>query len=239
MRKQLDQFIRGALTPLHSLKLISNRPGLLTLSLAPVISAILIFATSIYLLLSGLWSFVHSALLSAVSSYSGVIFILTAILVLSAVAFFSVNLLTFLMSLLASPFNDMLAEKAENVLGVKDVPHWSVGRFLRVFWVDLRKSVVTLFSSVVFSLGMLVPVANVLFFIGLALLHTFTFITYPQSRREHGLLQSLRWIRGNIFLSLGFGVTTLILFSIPVVNFFALPVSVVGGTLLFCQNIDE
>lgn len=236
---KFKQFIKGATTPYFSLKLIFDRPALLTLSLAPILSAVIIFSVSIYLLLAGLWTFVHSALLSAVSSYSGIIFVLAAILALSAVAFFSVSMLTFLMSLLASPFNDILAEKTEHVIGIKEVPHWSVGRFVRVFWMDLRKSVLTLFTSVVFSIGMLLPVANVLFFIGLSLLHTFTFITYPQSRRELGLLQSLRWIRANFFLSLGFGITTLILFSIPVVNFFALPISVVGGTLLFCQNLNE
>lgn len=234
-----NKFIQGICTPYHALKLIADRPRLLTLSLGPILSAILIFIISIYLLLSGLWTFVHSALLSAVSSYSGLIFILSAILALSAVAFFSVSLLTFLMSLLSSPFNDILAEQTEKTLGVPDVPHWSAGRFFRVFWMDLRKSILTLFTSIVFSLGMLIPVANVVFFLGMALLHTFTFITYPQSRREHGLLQSLRWIRGNFFLSLGFGITTLLLFSVPIVNFFALPLSVVGGTLLFCQTVDE
>lgn len=234
-----NNFIRGLSTPYQALKLIAERPRLLTLSLAPILSAILIFIISIYLLLTGLWSFVHSALLSAVSSYSGLIFILSAILALSAVAFFSVSLLTFLMSLLSSPFNDILAEQTEKTLGIEEVAHWSAGRFFRVFWMDLRKSILTLFSSIVFSLGMLIPVANVIFFLGMALLHTFTFITYPQSRREQGLLQSLRWIRRNFFLSLGFGITTLILFSIPIVNFFALPLSVVGGTILFCQSIDE
>jgi len=154
---------------------------------------------------------------------------------LSALSFFAISFLTFLMSFLASPFNDLLAEKTERVIGMQDVPHWSAGRFIRVFWIDLRKSIITLFTALVFSLGMLVPVANIIFFIGLALLHTFTFITYPQSRREHGLFQSLIWIKENFFLSLGFGMSTLILFSIPIVDFFALPISVVGGTLLFCQ----
>ena len=83
---------------------------------------------------------------------------------------------------------------------------------------------------------MLLPVANIVFFIGLVLLHTFTFITYPQSRREQGLLQSLLWIKDHFYLSLGFGVMSFILFSIPVIDFFALPISVVGGTLLFCDT---
>jgi len=92
-----------------------------------------------------------------------------------------------------------------------------------------------MFTGIIFSLGMLLPVANVIFFLGLALLNTFTFITYPQSRREHGLSESLQWIRNHFWLSLGFGITTLLLFSIPLVDFFALPVSVVGGTILFFE----
>lgn len=193
----------------------------------------------IYALMAGLWGFVHSAVLAAVGAYSGLIFSLAAILILGAISIFAVTFLTFLMTLLSSPFNDVLAEQTERSLGVSNVPHWSVGRAFRVFWIDLRKTTVTLFTGLIFSLGLLIPVAHIISFLGLALLNTFTFITYPQSRREHGLCESIQWIRNNIYISLGFGITTLILFSIPVVDFFALPISVVGGTLLFIESTKK
>ena len=233
---KFNQFVKGAITPFRALQLIFDQPKLLGLSLAPIVSAVVVFSLMIYGLLAGAWAFAHAAFLSAVASYSGIVFIMVSILVLIAFSFFAINILMFLMSLLASPFNDVLAENTERKLGLKDVPHWSAGRFIRVFWIDFRKSVITLFTAIIFSLGMLIPVANILFFIGMALLNTFTFITYPQSRREQGLLQSLLWIRNHFFLSLGFGITTFLLFSIPVIDIFALPISVVAGTLLFCES---
>ena len=229
-------FVHGLMIPFRALGFIFDKPDLLTLSLAPILSAIILFSLMIYALMAGLWGFVHSSVLAAVSAYSGIIFFLALILILGALSFFVVSLLTFLMTLLSSPFNDVLAEKTELALAVTDVPHWSIGRFIRVFWIDFRKTIVTLFTGLVFSLGMLVPVANIFFFLGLALLNTFTFITYPQSRREQGLLASAAWIRDHFFLSLGFGITTVVLFSIPVIDIFALPLSVVGGTLLFIET---
>jgi len=233
---KFNQFLKGLLIPFQAFKLIFDKTELLGVSLAPIISAVVVFSILIYALMAGVWTLVHSIYLSSVSNYTGLIFILVSALALSALSFFATSLLTFLMSLLASPFNDILAEKTEIALGIKNVPHWSTGRFFRVLWIDLRKSVVTLFSAIIFSLGMLLPVANIIFFIGLALLNTFTFITYPQSRREQGILQSLKWIGNHFYLSLGFGTITLILFTIPVIDFFALPISVVGGTLLFLDG---
>ncbi len=236
LASKFNDLLKGAITPFLALKLIFNHSRLLSLSLAPIISAVIVFSLMIYALLAGLWTFAHSTFIAFINSYSGIFFVLAAILTLSALSFFAVSFLTFFVSLLASPFNDILAEKTELALGESDVPHWSVGRLFRIFWIDLRKSILTLFTALIFSLGLLIPVANVLFFIGLALLNTFTFITYPQSRREHGLAKSLLWIGDHLFLSLGFGITTLLLFSIPVIDIFALPISVVGGTILFCDS---
>lgn len=236
---KFNEFFTGATIPLRALILILHHPKLLSLSLAPILITILVFALMIYLMLTGVWSLAHSSYLAFVGDYSGVAFAVLSLLVISALGFFSVSLLTFLMSLCASPFNDVLAEKTEIKIGLTDAPSWTAGRFIRTLWIDLRKSVVSIFSAVVFGLGMLVPVANILFFVGLALLNTFTFITYPQSRRQQGLIQSLVWIRSNFFLSLGFGIVTLLLFSIPVVDLLILPISVVGGTMLYAESLKD
>lgn len=239
LASRFKAFARGFFTPLRSLKMILDHPKLLSLSLGPVIATIVVFSFLIYGALAGAWSFVHSTFLAAVSDYSGILFIVAALLVLSAVFFFASSLLTFLMGLISSPLNDFLAEHTERALGFPNVPGFSVGRVLRVFWIDFRKTIVSVFAGLVFGLGMLLPVANFVFITGLALLNTFTFITYPQSRREQGLRKSFQWIRQNLFASLGFGFATVILFSIPLVGFFALPLSVVGGTLLYADSVQN
>lgn len=236
---KFSQLIRGFVTPFRALDFIFKHPKLLRLSIAPFLVAVILFILIVAGLLAGVWAFVHSALLAVVSDYSGLLFILAAVLVLFSLGMFASTFMAMIMSLASSPFNDVLAEKTEEASGMKDIPSWSAGRFIRVFWIDLRKTIITLFSAIVFSLGMLIPVANIVFYVGLALLNTFTFITYPQSRREKGLMESLQWIRENFFLSLGFGITITLLFTIPIVDFFALPIAVVGGTLLYCDSVKD
>ncbi len=232
---RFDLLIAGALTPLRAFRLILNHPGLWRLSIAPILLAIFLFAGLIGLAMALLWNFAHAAFLSALADYSGIVFGILAILAVVGFTLIAGSFLTFFISLLASPLNDLLAEKTEVTLEVKGVPGWNTGRFIRIFWIDFRKTVITFIAWITFSLGLMIPVANILFFAGMALLNTFTYITYPQSRREQGLTRSFQWIIEHPWNSLGFGLTTSLLFSIPVINLIALPVSVVGGTMLFIE----
>lgn len=231
-----NPFITGLTTPFRAARLIASTPKLYRLSIAPIALSVLLFIVFIATILSGIWTMVHAAFLSAIASYSGLIFVILSIIAVIGSFMMIGNFLTFFIALIASPLNDLLAEKTEETLEVSEIPHWNTGRFIRIFWIDLRKTIVTIFAGLVFSIGMMIPVANFFFMLGLALLNTFTYITYPQSRREQGLIQSALWIKNNFFLSIGFGLTTLALFSIPLVNLIAIPISVVGGTLLYFES---
>jgi CysZ protein len=236
---KFKQFWTGATTPYRALQLILNEPKLMGLSLAPILATLISFSILIYALLAGAWSFAHASFLGVVSSYSGIVFILVSILLLGAITFFSLSLLTLMMNLLSSPFNDLLAENTERCLKLNDVPQWSAGRLIRVFLMDMKKSILTLLASIIFSLGLLIPIANLVFLIGISLLCTFIYVTYPLSRREKGIVDTLNWMRHHFFLSLGFGFSTTILLSIPVIDLFILPISVIGGTMLFVETLEK
>lgn len=239
LASRFDSLVAGAITPFRAMRLISKNPALWRLSIAPIILSAFLLASLLGLALFLLKIFAHSSIFAALSDYSGIVFAILATLAIIGLSLIAGGFMTFFISLISSPLNDLLAEKTEVTLEVKQVAHWNAGRFLRTLWIDLRKTVIAILAWVVFSLGLLIPIANAIFFCGLALLNTFTYITYPQSRREQGLGESLQWIIRHPWKSLGFGLTTSLLFSIPLVNLIALPVSVVGGTLLFIEAEKE
>ncbi len=67
------------------------------------------------------------------------------------------------------------------------------------------------------------------------LLVTFQFVSFPQTRRGEGVLDGIRFLGRNFWVSLGFGMSIAFLFALPLVSTLALPIAVVGGTLLYAH----
>ena len=226
---------QGAGTPFRALLFMIQNPELLWLSLLPMFFSLFFYALFLYFLIQGLILKIQALMTGWLAHFSGIALFFAALSVSLAFIFLALHSFMFMTSLCASPFNDILAEKTEKKLSVTPIKN-SFFYLISVFFLDLRKTGINLILSVFFSLGMLIPGVGIIFFLGLALLNTFTFITYPQSRRKHGILESISWMRENFFLCLGFGLSTLLLFSVPLINLFALPVSVIGGTMLFLRS---
>jgi len=231
-RRFFSDFTYGLTTPVRAVTVIFAHPKLIALSGLPILTTVVLLSFAIYAILAGFGSWAHTTFLNHSASLS----LIASIVFGLALVFFAINSLTFLSSLVASPFNDWLAESTEHSVQVPNVPTQNLARFIRVFFVDLRKTVLSLALSVLFTLGGLIPVVGIAFLLGLSLLNTFTFVTYPQSRRMHGIRASWKWISQHLAMSLGFGIVTTLMFSIPVANLFALPISVVGGTLLYFRK---
>ncbi len=235
MQSNLDSsfknFVYGFTTPIRAITLCVSRPKLLALSSLPFVITLLAVGGAIYGILSGAWHF-HDQVFAWAGSYSlaaskVALFFLGAILLY--VSFQTTGLL---ISLLSSPFNDFLAEATERNLGAPPIETTWLS-LLRVFFLDLRKTAIALFGLLFFSVLGLVPAIGFFSIFGFALIEAFTFVTYPQSRRHHGILQSLIWMKNNFAVSLGFGFATLLLFGVPPFSLIAVPVSVIGGTMIF------
>jgi CysZ protein len=234
-----SQIIQGAITPVRAVGVIVSSPKLIVLSAIPILITIVVLSLVFYALMTGVWSLASSTFTGFFADYQtgmGVVLVaLTAVVFL----YFSIQSLTLITSLCASPFNDLLAEQTERVQGIQNVPGFTLQRFAKVFWIDLKKSLVSAMASIVLSLFLLIPVVGVAAIPGIALITAFTFVTYPQSRRELGVRDSLGWVKKNWGLALGFGLVMSLLFAIPVLNLFALPVAVVSGTLLYLDSLSS
>jgi CysZ protein len=229
------EFVSGFTSPLRVLGLLLEHPGLLGLFILPMVITLIVVSTVIYGVLIGLWNALQGlfqSLLGTTSAFgSGILSALAGALLI----YFSALSLGILIQLMSSPFNDILAEKTEVACG-ESPPKTTLKRLVFVFLIDLRKTGFTLsFTLILFLIG-LIPGIGLISIPGLAMIQAFTFLSYPLSRREIGLGGSLHWIRKNFFRSLGFGLITLALFSIPVINLFALPISVIAGTLTYLKK---
>lgn len=226
----------GAWVPFRALRLILTHRKLFSLSFLPILMGILLLGFLVFLFVSGFYAWSTQAFEVWASGWSTALATTGAVLVGIVIVLMSVYSLGLVAGLIASPFNDFLAEQTEKAANVPLTKPEGWGQVIRVIWVDLKKTALSLFFLVIITLGMLIPGANILFFLGLGLLNTFTFVTYPQSRRQLGVRDSLGWVFQNLGLSLGFGLVISGLFLVPVLNILVLPIAVVGGTLLYFRK---
>jgi uncharacterized protein involved in cysteine biosynthesis len=156
---------------------------------------------------------------------------------LSQAAIWAFSILTFgiLATLVGSPFNDLLAESAETRVNppLSSAPRLKWAAKLRLIWIDLLKSSAAALMTVVTLLVSWIPVVNLASAIITLLLFTFQYLSYPQTRRQLGLLESAAYLWRYSYSCLGFGLAVSLGFAIPLVGFLTVPLAVIGGTWLF------
>jgi CysZ protein len=237
---RVASFIYGFTLPFAALRLILSRKRLFAWSVLPVV---LTLALSIW----GV-AFVKAKLMSMGIHWLGgmgyapesltvrmATFLLDIVLFVSAAITFS-----FLAGIIASPFNDFLAEAAEPFATPPLLPGPAGFRGkLRALAIDLLKTI----AITALQLGLLVvgvfsfwlPGLNLIPLAAAFWLLAFQFLSYPQTRRGEGLGESFRFLFRHLFATSGFGVALGFLFAVPVLSSFALPLAVVGGTLLYAR----
>jgi uncharacterized protein involved in cysteine biosynthesis len=146
-------------------------------------------------------------------------------------------------SLLASPFHDALALRVERIVtgGALDVTESGVLGVLREGARAAREELrrFGFFLGVVGSLtalGLLVPGAQVLTgpaIMGFTLLFLpLDYASYTLDRRHVSFAEKRRWVWSQAPRMLGFGTAAFLTCLVPGLNFVAMPMLVVGGTLL-------
>ncbi len=164
-------------------------------------------------------------------SWIGWFFVLSGKMILWMVA-----ALTFIFtsSIVASPFNDILAKRSEEFTEtpLPPVTNKSLKQNVQLIGIDLFKTVTAFIAAVFAIIFCWVPVVNVFAFILAFLLVTFQYISYPQTRRSIGLREGAKFLWHHIYACTGYGAILSFLFAIPFLSSFVLPIAVVGGTLL-------
>lgn len=208
---------------------------------APILISMVILAGS-YILLYDLF-------VKFISPYTGqewygqiVYYLLLAIMTVALLAglFFIV---TRLASALAAPFNDLISQKTEEIAtGVQDESRFSPVRLLR----DSGRSLAHSFRLLGLYVGLLVigllllliPVVGGALYTAFGVLvsaymFAYEYLGYPMDRRRFSWAQKRTFLRSKLRSALGFGLGSVAVAAVPVINFFFIPAAVAGGTLLF------
>lgn len=243
--KPVASFTRGFSYPLRAVKFLSKKPGLLKYLAIPLVINILVFSISVYFGLDLFEGMLETYAPSTDVWYGMALYYLAwtvALLLTTVVVFFS---FTVVGNLIASPFNELLSEHTEALLvGRKPDERFSVGRF----WKEASNSIVVEVKKMaVFIVGMLlllainlIPGIGSLIYAVLAPLFTLFFLVieymaFVLMRKQLKFVQQRRYITKRPVLMAGFACSIFCLLAIPFLQFFCIPLAVVGATLLWCD----
>ncbi len=150
--------------------------------------------------------------------------------------------------IIASPFNALLAEKAEELVTGKPVnsleglgaalmalPRGILRELSKLlYYVPMAAFVLIL--SFIPVLGIVTPV---LWFLLGAWMMSIQFVDYPMDNHQLSFGDVKEAVRERRLSSMGFGGVVALCAGIPIINFFVVPAAVVGATLLWCEELNQ
>ena len=146
-------------------------------------------------------------------------------------------------NIVAAPFNALMSEKIEQLLTGQKASSESSFMALVVSSIgsQLGKLVYILLWSAGLLLVSLIPVINfispVLWIVFGSWLLSLEYLDYPMGNHDLTFAKQKQLLAQRRGLSLGFGGMVMILTSIPVVNFFVMPIAVAGATAMWVEQL--
>ncbi len=238
--------VTGAGYVMRGAKMLTH-PSLRLFVLIPLLVNVLIFATLIGFGLGYIVDFVDRWLDWLPEWLNFLEWILWPLVGL-AVSLTTGYLFTAVALIIASPFNALLAEKAEELITGKPVDSLEgLGPALmalpRGILRELAKLVYYVPMALFVLLMTLVPVVNLvapfLWFLLGAWMMSLQFLDYPMDNHQLSFNDVKEAARSRRLSSMGFGGLVALCASIPLVNFFVVPSAVVAATLLWCEELAE
>jgi len=150
---------------------------------------------------------------------------------------------------IASPFNDILAEKTERTCGMGiEESRPGFRRMVRdagfAILSELKRMFLFLFVFLLLLLLNIVPVIGNILYLILSVFwawfcFAFEFTSYTADRRRMGFRQKMEYLGRHPAFFMGFGCMAFLLFMIPFVNVPAMFLCAISGSLAFCAAKRE
>ena len=221
-----------------------NHPSLRLFVIIPLLVNILIFGSLITLGFSYI-SDAMDSMLSRIPSWLNFIRWILWPLIVITVSLATGFLFTTIALIIASPFNALLAEKAEEL--ITGGPVDSLEGFGAAV-LAIPKSILRELAKLVYYIPMALFAVLLSFIPGLgaiawlilaAWMMSIQFVDYPMDNHQLSFSDVKEAVRRRRLSSMGFGGLVALCASIPVINFIVVPAAVVGATLLWCEELNQ
>lgn len=244
--KSFSNFFKGLRYPVKGILFIFSNPDISRIImiqfLLNTITFIIVLSSTFYILIRWLNTLIsygqiwyeHIFYYLAITFGIGVVILLTVIL--SGV----------LGGIISGGLNSKLSEKTEEIYRKKQAVQL-IGFFegiLRDIGYELKNISIIILAFLALTLLNLIPVIGFIIFALCSFIYSlyaisFKYWDYPMEARKYSFKKKLKsvWSSGTLFL--GFGLTSFLLFMIPIVNFLVPPICIIGGTLLFLDELES
>jgi CysZ protein len=151
---------------------------------------------------------------------------------------------TVIANLIAAPFNSLLSARIEALLTGKKPEDINSDSFIRLMTRTTKSEIQKILYAIKWFIPLIIitiiPVINIaapfLWILFAAWFFALEYNDYPLANRGHYFDEVKSYNRKNRMRSLGLGSAVFVLTSIPIINFFAMPVAVAGATKLISKT---
>jgi CysZ protein len=239
-------FSRGFFAPFRSVRILRHYPRLLPYIIIPFLINVMVFSGAVYLGLDFFASTVVEQIPFGDAWYWAVLYWLIWILALLVTAVLVFFTFTVVGNLIASPFNDLLSERTEEVLvGQTNNNPFSFRLFLVDAWQTLlmeakKISLFVVVMLLIIPLNFIPGLGNALYTVLVIMLTLFflcfEYLGFVLVRKRQFFKEQKSYIFSHKFLMLGFSCGVLVMLAIPFVQLLCIPLAVIGMTRLWCEE---
>ncbi len=222
-----------------------THPSLRLFVIIPLTVNILIFGSLIGFGISYL-SGLMDAMLAGIPAWLGFIEWILWPLIGLTLSLITGYIFTAVALIIASPFNGLLAEKAEELITGRQVEALEgLGAALMMVPRGIVREITKLLYYLPMAAFVLVlsfipglnVVAPVLWFLLGAWMMGIQYVDYPMDNHQLSFADVKEAVRERRLSSMGFGGAVALCSGIPILNFFVVPSAVAGATLLWCKEL--
>ena len=237
----------GFLYPFKGLKFIFRHPELISLIAIPVAINTILYALFIWYASSKIGGWVNSLIPVSNEWYLSFLYYVSLFVISIFMLMVIFYTFTIIGVLILSPFNEIISERVESLYtGNKVVSTFELKGFvkdlIRSYKAELGRLLIYFSGFLLLMLLNLVPVAGTVIYGVLVTIYTLFFLCwefydYPMERRRFDFALKRKTAFKNIILFISFGAGASLFLVIPFLNLVAIPVCVIGATLLFCDML--
>ena len=188
-------------------------------------------------------AFLHHAEASMPSWLTWLNYLIWPLFVLTML-FFTAYTYTLVSNWILSPFLGVLSEKTQDYLNGMPIPPINWGQMIKDVPGILLRQVRLVLYYLPRAIGLLIVtiipginvIAGILWFFFGGWMLAVQYMDYPIDNNRMPFAQTLKQLRSHRMNSLGFGVASLFISAIPIMNIFLIPAAVAGATALYVEK---